>query len=70
MPDRGGPHERRQQTLVPGWSMVRGAIEIEYGYRLAEDWPDGHRAGQAMTLRGASFFTLRDGGIAKLVDYR
>lgn len=61
---------QRRQTPV-AW-VIEGAnvaVEIEYWCRLAKDLPDGHKAGQEMTLRGASFFTVRDGKVVKLVDY-
>ena len=62
--------ESRRQTAT-GWVMddTRVALEIDYWCRLAKDLPDGKKAGQEMTLRGASFFTIRDGRICKLVDY-
>jgi steroid delta-isomerase-like uncharacterized protein len=62
--------QQRRQTPV-AW-VVDGtnvAVEIEYWCRLAKDLPNGHKAGQEMTLRGASFFTVRNGEIVKLVDY-
>jgi ketosteroid isomerase-like protein len=45
------------------------AVEIEYWCRLARDLPDGKKAGEEMRLRGASFFTIRNGQICRLVDY-
>jgi ketosteroid isomerase-like protein len=45
------------------------AVEIEYWCRLARDLPDGKKAGTEMELRGASFFTIRNGRICRLVDY-
>ncbi len=62
--------ERRCQTPVT-WVLdeTHVAVEIDYWCRLARDLPDGKKAGQEMTLRGASFFTIQDGRIVKLVDY-
>lgn len=62
--------ERRCQTPVT-WVLdeTHVALEIEYWCRLARDLPDGKKAGQEMTLRGASFFTIQDGRIVRLVDY-
>jgi len=62
--------EQRRQTLV-AWVVdeTRVAVEIDYWCRLAKDLPDGHKAGAEMRLRGASFFTIHDGRIVKLVDY-
>jgi steroid delta-isomerase-like uncharacterized protein len=63
--------EQRRQTPV-AW-VVDGshvALEIDYWCRLAKDLPDGtKKAGQEMTLRGASFFTIENGRIRRLVDY-
>jgi steroid delta-isomerase-like uncharacterized protein len=62
--------ERRCQTPVT-WVLdeTHVAVEIDYWCRPARDLPDGKKAGQEMTLRGASFFTIRDGRIVRLVDY-
>jgi len=62
--------EQRRQTPV-AWVVdeTHIAVEIEYWCRLAKDLPEGHKAGAEMRLRGASFFTIQDGRIAKLVDY-
>lgn len=45
------------------------AIEITYWCRLAQDFPNGLKAGEEMNLRGTSFFTIKNGYITKLVDY-
>jgi hypothetical protein len=37
--------------------------------KVAKDLPNGKKAGEEMTLRSASFFTIKDGLINKLVDY-
>lgn len=62
--------EQRRQAPV-SWVIddTHVAVEIDYWCRLAQDLPDGHKAGAEMRLRGASFFTIKDGRIAKLVDY-
>ena len=62
--------EQRRQTPVTwvvGADQV--AVEIDYWCRLARDLPEGHKAGEEMRLRGASFFTIKDGRITRLVDY-
>ncbi|OHB68521.1 MAG: hypothetical protein A2Y77_04965 [Planctomycetes bacterium RBG_13_62_9] len=61
--------QRRQKPLA--WVLDGGhvALEIDYWCRLAKDLPDGKKAGEEMTLRGASFFTIRSGLISRLVDY-
>jgi len=62
--------EQRRQTPV-AWVVdeTHVAVEIDYWCRLAQDLPDGHKAGEEMRLRGASFFTIQDGRITRLVDY-
>jgi|GEM_PF-1704210 len=61
--------QRRQRPIAWVIDGPNVAVEIEYWCRLAKDLPDGHKAGQEMTLRGASFFTIRHGKIVRLVDY-
>lgn len=62
--------EQRRQTPV-AWvvSADQVAVEIDYWCELAKDLPEGHAAGEEMKLRGASFFTIRNGQITRLVDY-
>jgi ketosteroid isomerase-like protein len=62
--------ESRRQTAT-GWVIddTHAALEIDYWCRLAKNLPDGKKAGQEIKLRGASFFTLRNGRISRLVDY-
>jgi steroid delta-isomerase-like uncharacterized protein len=62
--------EQRRQTPV-AWVVgaAQVAVEIDYWGRLAKDLPEGHKAGEEMRLRGASFFTIEDGRITRLVDY-
>ncbi len=62
--------EQRRQTpatWVIGDTCV--AVEIDYWCKLARDLPEGHKAGEELRLRGASFFTIQDGRITRLVDY-
>jgi len=62
--------EERCQT-ASGW-VASGddvAVEIDFRCRLAGDFPDAEKAGREMKLRGASFFTIRDGLIVRLADY-
>jgi steroid delta-isomerase-like uncharacterized protein len=60
--------ERRQtvKSLVASDHGV--ALEIVYDAVVALDLPNGWKAGQSIHLRGASFFRLRDGLIAELID--
>lgn len=62
--------EARRQTAL-AWVVDgdRIAVEVEFWCRIAKDLPGGSKAGQEMTLRGASFFTLHDGRITRLIDY-
>ncbi|MCP4109076.1 MAG: nuclear transport factor 2 family protein [Desulfobacteraceae bacterium] len=62
--------EERKQTAVT-WVISDNhvALEIDYWCRLAKDLPDGKKAGEEMNLKGASFFTIQNGCISKLVDY-
>lgn len=62
--------EQRRQTPT-AWVIddAHVALEIDYWCRLAKDLPDGKKAGQEVRLRGASFFTIRNGRISRLVDY-
>ncbi len=61
--------QRRQTPVVWVIDDSHVAVEIDYWCRLAQDLPEGHKAGAEMRLRGASFFTMQDGRIARLVDY-
>ena len=62
--------EARRQTPI-NWVLGAdsGAVEIDYWCRLAKALPTGQQAGAEMRLRGASFFTFREGRICRLVDY-
>jgi ketosteroid isomerase-like protein len=44
------------------------ALEISYEAVVAVDLPNGWKAGQAISLRGASFIELRAGLICAVVD--
>ncbi len=62
--------EQRRQTVL-SWviSDSHVAIEIDFWCNLAKDFPNGKKAGEEMQLRGASFFTIQNGRISRLVDY-
>jgi len=49
------------ETVLQGGGEVMGVIP--------KDLPDGKKAGQEIRLRGASFFTISNGRISRLVDY-
>ncbi|MBW3616509.1 MAG: nuclear transport factor 2 family protein [Proteobacteria bacterium] len=60
---------KRQQSVlnsVTGPEMA--ALDVAYVARLAADLPGLGKAGDEVRLRGASFFTLRDGRIVRIVD--
>jgi hypothetical protein len=61
--------ERRQSVLSWVIDAEQIAIEINYWCKIAKDLPNGKKVGEEMTLRGASFFTFKDGLITRLVDY-
>jgi len=61
--------ERRQSVLSWVIDAEQIAIEINYWCKIAKDLPNGKKAGEEMTLRGASFFTFKEGLITRLVDY-
>jgi len=61
--------ERRQSVLSWVIDAEKIAIEINYWCKIAKNLPNGKKAGEEMTLRGASFFTFKEGLITRLVDY-
>lgn len=44
------------------------ALRINYRATVANDLPNGWKAGQTIELEGMSLFTLANGRIAKLID--
>ena len=61
--------QRRQTPVAWVIDETHVAVEIDYWCLLARDLPEGKKAGQEVTLRGASFFTIVEGRIRRLVDY-
>ena len=61
--------ERRQTPTRWVIGEDSAAVEIDYWGCLARDLPTGQQAGDEVHLRGASFFTFREGRICRLVDY-
>ncbi len=61
--------ERKQTPL--SWVIDKNmvAVEIDYEAVLAKDLSKELKAGMKIKIRGASFFTIENGYIAKLVDY-
>ena len=59
----------RCQTVVDAVvEPQRVALRVDFEATVAIDLPNGWKAGQRLELRGASFFTLRDALICKIVD--
>ena len=60
---------RRQSVVeaVVGADCV--ALFIDYEATVLADLPNGWKAGQQIRLRGSSFFHLRNGRIAQVVDF-
>lgn len=62
----------RKQTILE--CVISGdsssvALHVEFAGVPLVDLPNGMKAGEAAILRGASFFTLKDDKIIKLVDF-
>jgi steroid delta-isomerase-like uncharacterized protein len=47
----------------------RVVLDLDFDAVAAMDMPNGWKAGQAVQLRGVTFFDLRDGLIAGIVDF-
>ena len=61
--------ERKQVIRFLVLGLDSAAIEIEYQATLAQDLPNGLRAGQQIQLRGVSIFELKDGKFTRISDY-
>jgi steroid delta-isomerase-like uncharacterized protein len=66
----GNAFSYRRQKVV---SFVDGgdkaAAEIEFEGKAAVDLPNGVKAGESVKLRGATFFEIRTGLLARIADY-
>lgn len=66
----GNAFSYRRQTLS---NLVdagdKAAAEIEFEGTAAVDLPDGTKAGQTISLKGASFFEFRSGLLSRIADY-
>jgi len=59
----------RRQTVTNAITVAdTTAVEIDYTATVAQDLPNGWKAGQQLAFKGASCFQLRDGLIARIVD--
>ncbi len=66
----GNAFSHRRQKLV---NLVLGtgkaAAEIEFEGKAAVDLPNGVKAGEAVKIRGASFFEFRGRLLSRIADY-
>ncbi len=59
----------RRQTVVHCINVVeRTMAEVDFEAVVAADLPNGWKAGQKLAFTGASYFEMRDGAIARIVD--
>ena len=59
----------RRQTVTHSITVLnRTMVTIDYEAVLAADLPNGWKAGQELSFPGATYFELRDGRIARIVD--
>ena len=61
--------ERRQVVRFSVLGADSAAVEIDYQAVLAQDLPNGMKAGQQLRLRGVSIFEMRNGKITRISDY-
>jgi hypothetical protein len=60
---------RRQTITEVLRDGARLAVMVDYQATVAIDLPNGWKQGQVLTLRGVSFFELRDDLICRVVDF-
>ncbi|MEO0982663.1 MAG: nuclear transport factor 2 family protein [Pseudomonadota bacterium] len=60
---------RRQRLISFVDGGGRAAAEIEFEGKAAVDLPNGVAAGDTVTIKGASFFEIRGGLLARIADY-
>lgn len=61
--------ERKQVAHFWVESDNSAAVEIEYQATLAQDLPNGMKAGQPLQLRGVSIFEIRNDKFTRISDY-
>ncbi|GAB3717277.1 nuclear transport factor 2 family protein [Spirosoma lituiforme] len=61
--------ERRQLIRFLVLGLDSAAVEIDYQATLAQDFPNGLKAGQSIHLRGVSIFEQKDGKFTRISDY-
>jgi ketosteroid isomerase-like protein len=61
--------KERKQTIKKAFTMGDTTVlTIQYDAVVAQDLPNGWKAGQKLDFRGASEFRLRDGKIIRITD--
>lgn len=60
---------RRQKILNFIENGDKASAEVQFEGKAAIDLPNGTKAGEMLTLIGASFFELRDGLLCRIADY-
>jgi len=60
---------RRQRIVNIVSTGTKAAAEVEFEGKAAVDLPTGVAAGETVKIRGASFFELRGGLLARVADY-
>ncbi len=60
---------RRQRIVNIVSTGTKAAAEVEFEGKAAVDLPTGVAAGETVKIRGASFFEMRGGLLARVADY-
>ncbi len=60
---------RRQRIIKLVIGEAKAAAEIEFEGKAAVDLPNGVKAGETVTLRGASFFEFEGRLLSRIADY-
>ncbi len=60
---------RRQKLVNLVLGTGKAAAEIEFEGKAAVDLPNGVKAGEAVKIRGASFFEFRGRLLSRIADY-
>ena len=61
--------ERKQLIRFSVIGLESAAVEIDYQANLAQDLPNGLKAGQQIQLRGVSIFEGKAGKFTRISDY-
>jgi len=60
---------RKQIIRFSVLSAQSAAIEVDYEATLAQDLPNGLKAGDSLQLRGVSIFEMKSGKFTRISDY-